>query len=94
VQSLLLNPGDNDNKHKLTGLRDDCYIAQMTPSTVSLVELVFPDNHKKSVEKKLCDAKLQITGQLLQDCIVRITERRCAVAWRTLAIITRRLRCP
>jgi len=73
VQSLLLDPGDIRNKHRLTGLRDNRYIAQMEPFTVSLVELVFTDNHKQSVEKKLRDAKLQIKAQ--QDSIVRLKER-------------------
>jgi len=73
VQSLLLDPGDIRNKHRLTGLRDERYVAQMAPFTVSLVELVFTDNHKQSTEKKLRDAKLQIKAQ--QDSIVRLKER-------------------
>ena len=73
VQSLLLDPGDIRNKHRLTGLRNERYVAQMAPFTVSLVELVFTDNHKQSTDKKLRDAKLQIKAQ--QDSIVHLKER-------------------
>jgi len=73
VQSLLLDPGDIRNKHRLTGLRDNRYIAQMEPFTVSLVELVFTDNPKQSIQKKHRDAKMQIKAQ--QDSIVRLKQR-------------------